>query len=299
MEAHTSDEIEVVATRDQEHLSTCSLVLSAVDISHTIVSTDGIFSVRVAAGDAEAARHHLASYVQENQGWPSRPIHLEEHTTTVQPPTFIVIGALMLFYGVTGPWDSGSIWFSSGAGDSSAIIHGGELYRLVTALTLHADLTHLLGNCFIGGFLLHFFCRLVGSGFGLFSVLTAATLGNAVNVFLRGENHLFIGFSTAVFATIGMLVIVSYQSKKNQSRFHLVLPFMAGAALLAMLGSSGERTDLGAHLFGLLSGLVIGFFIISDRCRKLGQSSFLQLVLFLFTCSAIYLCWNTALTKTY
>lgn len=299
MEAHTPDEIEVVATRDQEYLSTCSLVLSAVDISHTIVSTDGLFSVRVAGVDAERARYHLATYVRENQGWPPPPIHTEEQTTALQPPTFIVVGALVLFYGVTGPWDYGSVWFSSGAGDSSAIINGGEYYRLITALTLHADLTHLLGNCFIGGFLLHFFCRLVGTGFGLAAVLTAATLGNWLNVFLRGEGHLFIGFSTAVFATIGMLAIISYQGKKNQSRFHVLLPFMAGAALLAMLGSSGERTDLGAHLFGLLSGLAVGFFIISEICRKLRQSSFVQFVLFLSTVSTIYLCWSIALTKTY
>ncbi|MDJ0623023.1 MAG: rhomboid family intramembrane serine protease [Desulfocapsaceae bacterium] len=299
MEAKNQDEIEVIVTNDQEYIATCSLVLSAVDITHTIVREDTNLSIRVASGDATMAKHHLASYDQENKEWPPQPIHLEEQSGDTQPPTFIVIGALMLFYYVTGPWDSGSVWFNSGAGDADAIIYGGEFYRLVTALTLHADLTHLLGNCIIGGFLLHFFCRLVGSGFGLAAILTAATLGNGINVFLRGENHLFIGFSTAVFATIGMLVIVSYRSKKNQSRFQLFLPFMAGTALLAMLGSSGERTDLGAHLFGLLSGLAIGFLIVSDKCRKLRQSSFLQLVLFILTCSTVYLCWTVALTRTY
>ena len=43
------------------------------------------------------------------------------------------------------------------AGDSAAILNNFQLYRLVTALTLHADIVHLLGNCFLGGFLLHFF----------------------------------------------------------------------------------------------------------------------------------------------
>ena len=299
MNTNTPHEIAVVTTRDQDYISTCSLVLSAVNISHTIVPTDGILTITVAADDAKLAEHHLASYAQENRDWPPRPSNLEEQSSGVQPPALIVVAALMLFYGVTGPWDSGSIWFSSGAGDADAIINGGQLYRLVTALTLHADLTHLLGNCLIGGFLLHFFCRLVGSGFGLATVLVAATLGNGVNVYLRGEQHLFVGFSTAVFATIGMLVVVSYQRQRGRSRLQLLLPFMGGAALLAMLGGSGERTDLGAHLFGLLSGLSLGFFVISEMCRKLRQSSFLQLVFLIFSGSAIYFCWTLALTKTY
>ncbi len=70
--------------------------------------------------------------------------------------------------------------------------------------------------------------------------------------------HHFVGFSTAVFAVIGMLSMVSHHHQKRRIGFHFLMPFMAGAALLAMLGSSGERTDLGAHLFGLVSGLAIG-----------------------------------------
>ena len=56
---------------------------------------------------------------------------------------------------------------------------------------------------------------------------------------------------------------------------------MAGAALLAMLGSSGERTDLGSHLFGLLSGLVIGLFIALKPLKQLRQSPFMQIAFFI------------------
>lgn len=299
MNTHNPDEVVVVTSYDQEHISTCSLVLSAVNISHTIVPQDGLFTICVAAEDTELAEYHLSSYAQESLEWPPQPLDLEEHTSSVQPPTLIVIGALIIFYGVTGPWDTSSTWFSSGAGNADAILNGKEWYRLVTALTLHADLTHLLGNCLIGGFLLHFFCRLVGSGFGIAAILIAATLGNWVNVILRGGQHIFVGFSTAVFATIGMLVILSYHHRKNQSRFYLLLPFMAGIALLAMLGSSGERTDLGAHLFGLLCGLALGFFVACDTAKRMQRSAFLQLVLFIFSCSTIYLCWTQALTQVY
>jgi rhomboid protease GluP len=291
------EEIEVLETDNKDQLSVCSLVLSAMEIPHSISTRNSMGVILVAANDAERATFHLSAYLAENRDWPPRPLPADEITSGIQPPTIIIIGALMLFYSVTGQWDSHSIWFSSGAGNSSAILQGGEYFRLVTALTLHADLTHLLGNCFIGGFLLHFFCRLVGSGMGLAATLTAAVMGNGINVCLHGDGHLFVGYSTAVFATIGMLVMASYQSKKTLSRFDLVLPFMAGVALLAMLGSSGERTDLGAHLFGLLSGLVIGRILMTEIFIRLCRSNFIQLVLFIYTGFIVYLSWWTALAK--
>ncbi len=297
MNIFDEEEIEVMKTENQDQLSVCSLVLSAMEIPHSISTKDSMGVLLVAANDAEKATHHLSEYLIENRDWPPQALPADEISTGIQPPTVIIIGALMLFYSVTGQWDSHSIWFDSGAGDSSAIIHGGEYFRLVTALTLHADLTHLLGNCFIGGFLLHFFCRLVGSGLGLAATLAAAVMGNAINVYIHGDGHLFIGFSTAVFATIGMLVMASYRNQKSLSRYQIFLPFMAGVALLAMLGSSGERTDLGAHFFGLLSGIIIGHILMTDIFIRLRNSSILQFILFLCSGCVVYLSWQAALTK--
>jgi hypothetical protein len=36
------------------------------------------------------------------------------------------------------------------------------------------------------------------------------------------------------------------------------LPFAAALSLLALLGTEGKQTDLGAHLFGFLSGFGLG-----------------------------------------
>lgn len=293
------EEVKVLETDNKDQLSICSLVLSAMEIPHSTKTKNSVGVILVAANNAERATHHLSAYLAENKNWPPQALPAEEISSGIQPPTIIVIGALMLLFSVTGQWDSRSIWFESGAGNSSAVIHGGEYFRLVTALTLHADLTHLLGNCFIGGFLLHFLCRLVGSGMGLAATLAAAVMGNAMNVYLRGDDHLFVGFSTAVFSIIGMLVLASYQRRKTLSRLHIFLPFMAGIALLAMLGSSGERTDLGAHLFGLMSGMVIGYILTTEVFLRLRTSSFLQLILFLCTVFIVYLSWSTALARVY
>ncbi len=293
------DETVVAETDNTEELTAASLVLSAMQIRHTISTRGNIYLISVKSIDVEPAREHLKAYHLENTDWPPQKIDIEQNTSAIQSPTLMVIAALLLFYTVTGPWHQDSLWFSNGAGNSTAILHHGEYFRLVTALTLHADVPHLLGNCFLGGFCLHFFCRSTGPGIGVAAVLLAAVLGNYINVALHGDGHHFVGFSTAVFATIGMLAMDSYHSKKKFPKLQLAVPFMAGAALLAMMGSSGERTDLGAHFFGLLSGFFIGRLLITETLLSIRKSSFLQLFLFLCTVLAVYWSWELAMARVY
>ncbi|HID02914.1 MAG TPA: rhomboid family intramembrane serine protease, partial [Desulfobacterales bacterium] len=253
-------EIVLTTNREQEVMS-CSLVLSAVGISHKVIQTHDNLLLQVTAEDQHAARFQIQAYRSENRNWPPKPAtSTNNFTPLLQPPTLLLLGCLALLYSVTGPWSAHSFWFSQGAGNAEAILQKGEYYRLITALTLHADTVHLLGNCFFGGFLFHFFCRLTGNGLGLFAMLLTATLANYINVVLHGSNHLFVGFSTAVFAIIGMFTMISREYRTGKRYLH-ILPFMAGAALLAMIGSSGERTDLGSHLFGLLCGMASGWFL--------------------------------------
>ena len=45
--------------------------------------------------------------------------------------------------------------------------------------------------------------------------------------------------------------------RSNQRR-NWTLPLAAALGLLALLGASGENTDIGAHLFGFISGIWLG-----------------------------------------
>ncbi len=157
MTANDNSDIIVLETDNNDQLSSCSLVLSAVNITHTISSLNGKSIILVSAEHEKEAIYQLDSYFAENKNWPPVKDFTEQNNSVIQPPTLLVIGALMLFYRVTGPWSQKSSWFQFGAGDATAILRDGEYYRLITALTLHADVTHLRGNCFLGGFLIHFF----------------------------------------------------------------------------------------------------------------------------------------------
>ncbi len=285
----------VLATDREQDVMSCSLVLSSVGISHRVSQTPENLFLQVSAENLHAAQFQIQAYLYENRNWPPKPVaSTNSFTPLLQPPTLLLVGCLALLYSVTGPWSAHSFWFTQGAGDAEAILQKGEYYRLITALTLHADIVHLLGNCLFGGFLFHFFCKLTGNGLGLFTMLFTATLANYINVVLHGSNHLFVGFSTAVFAIIGMLAMISREYRTGK-RYIQILPFMAGAALLAMIGSSGERTDLGAHLFGLLCGMASGWLLGRPTLLQLRQSMLFQTTLFCSSVGIIFAAWKIAL----
>jgi len=151
---------------------------------------------------------------------------------------------------------SRSVWISVGSADAGHILRG-ELWRVVTALTLHADVLHLMSNVVIGGFFVLWLCREIGPGLGWLAVLLSGAVGNAINAVIQSPLHNSIGASTAVFGAIGILSGLRAHENSAASR-SVFVPLMAGIILLAFLGAGGERTDIGAHLFGLISGVAIG-----------------------------------------
>ena len=294
--ASHEDETVVFSSTDRSAVDACMLVLAARHIAHQArTEGDGTTVILVATDSAPRARAEINLYFQENRGWPPRDVLPDVHSSPARPPAILIVGALAAFYLVTGPWDTQSPWFAGGAGDASAIIYRGEWYRLVTALTLHADFAHLAGNVLVGGFLLYFFLQLHGTGLGLLAVLLSALLGNHLNVQLHGGSHLFVGFSTAVFSMIGMLAAHQVIVRRSPFGIRLFAPFLAGAALLALLGSSGERTDLGGHLFGLLAGCGCGLVLSLPPVRQASKSRFLQHCALLATLFLLLVCWNLAL----
>ena len=286
----------ILETADPELPWTWSFILTALGIPHHIQNKDDVFHLLVPAEYKSLALQEITDYLSEGRDWPHKP-NDPRPETGIQPPTLLLIGSLALFYAVTGSWDSNTIWFQTGAGDSTAMLEQNEWYRLITALTLHADILHLLNNCILGGFLLHFFFLLTGTGLGISALLLASTAGNFINVLLHGPGHMFVGFSTAVFAVIGMLSMLSYKDSSSTTGSHILVPLMASAALLAMLGSEGKRTDLGAHFFGLLCGLSAGKILCLPLLKKLRRSLFLQIILFCISIFIFSASWILALQR--
>jgi rhomboid protease GluP len=276
-----------------------SLVLRAANIPSTIVFEKQSWVIKVSPLHEQRALREIAAFMEENSDWP--PSRTKKKfplpvLTRYQPPTLLMMGALVIFYVVTGPWSGNSAWFTQGAVSGKQIFAHGEWYRLVTALTLHADVVHLAGNIFIGGVLVHFLCRLLGTGLGWFLILVSGTLGNLMNILLHGQSHNSVGFSTAIFGTIGVLSGYQAASKRSAALKEIFLPLAAGAGLLAFLGAGGPRTDLGAHFFGLLAGAILGVLLVFlPPQQTLINRTTLQTNLFVATLAIIGVSWWLAM----
>ena len=272
-----------------EQVRLSSLVLSAVGIPHQLASKGRVLLIH--PRDRDRARAQLQAFAEENRDWPPRrPV---APAASSRPPTVLLMGLLALFYGITGPWEQENRWFLHGAVDSQHILEMGEWYRLFTGLTLHADPVHLLGNCLIGGFMVHLLCQTTGTGLGWLLLLLSGGLGNLVNLLVRDTPHLSVGFSTAIFAAIGMFS--GLRLGDNQVIGQLLLPLGAGTSLLALLGTAGEHTDLGAHFFGFLGGILLGWLVQRTGLLILAKNQLLQLACFFLVLGLMGVCWWLAL----
>src|SRR5213080_2095624 len=170
------------------------------------------------------------------------------------------LDALLLigFFAVTGTRTRHSAWFARGSAATDRIV-AGEWWRTVTALTLHADASHLLGNAAASVVLVGAVSRELGPGLGLWLVLLAGAGGNALTAVAHSAHHASVGASTAIFGAIGILAttrVVARGRGGRAARKPWVI-LAACLALLALLGTSPDA-DILAHLFGLLVGGVLG-----------------------------------------
>jgi len=234
------------------------LVLVAEGLSPAVRHTSRGFALVVPASKAERAVTALAAYETENPR--VSQVEDEPHGAGYLIAGFTVAGVLLAFFSITGEPHPGSLWFKRGSSDAAYLL-GGELWRSVTALTLHVDLGHAISNAIAMALFLSAVCRSLGPGLGIAIVLLAGAGGNLANAFLQGPTHVSVGASTSVFAAVGVVVSLAVARRHRRRGSYgrrAWLPIAAGFALLAMLGTGQYPVDLWAHLLGLLTGSLLG-----------------------------------------
>src|SRR5689334_21982144 len=118
-------------------------VLTALGILHELREEAGGISVAVLPEDAAAAEAALAANAAER----AQPEYGRSFL-------WLAYAALLAsFHLTTGPRDERVIWFARGSADAEAFLRG-EWWRAATALTLHADYAHAVGNLVAGSVLL-------------------------------------------------------------------------------------------------------------------------------------------------
>jgi membrane associated rhomboid family serine protease len=245
------------------------LVLQSQGVAADARRTREGWHVETPSADAERARRVLAAWHEENRRAP------EPAPEPRAPFPWLAMAALSAallgFFALTGPRDAGSDWFAAGSARAALILRG-EWWRVVTALTLHADAGHVLGNVVAATLFVGAVCQRFGTGCGLALLTAAGGLGNLANAVLHATRHSSVGASTAIFAAVGALAADAWvrrraprggrpgagrEGRPSAPRGGRLAPLAAGLGILAMLGT-GAQADLWAHFFGLLAGLALG-----------------------------------------
>ena len=241
-----------------------ALVLASQGIPCAVATTPLGFVIEVAAADRSRAAAALSAYERENPPEPegtASKAAVEVTAAGGEPlvAALCVVFALLVIFVVSGERAHGHWMFANGSARAGRILDG-EWWRSVTALFLHADLPHVIGNALFGLYAFTQVCRPLGSGLGFAMILAAGAIGNGLNALSQPTTHDSVGASTAVFGAIGLLAgrALARRQQAGVRGARLLVPLGAGLGLLAMLGTSGARVDLWAHLYGLVSGAGLG-----------------------------------------
>jgi membrane associated rhomboid family serine protease len=242
---------------DQRQCSDFALVLEARGIRWTLDTGGSDWVLRVPLEDAESAAAELSVYRSENARAAVPPSPQPVGGGWFGVASFVAV--LVTVAVLAQQLSLGVDWLAVGRVEGARMLDG-EWWRALTALTLHVDADHLLGNIAFGAFFTYFVGRYLGSGVGWFAILMSGALGNLLNGWLAAPDHRSIGASTAVFGALGLLPAHTWRRgfPPGTSFRGRVAPLIAGLGLLAYTGTGGANTDIGAHLTGFVSGFGIG-----------------------------------------
>lgn len=245
-----------------------SLVLSSQRIRHWIEFDGERYALTLPARDVSAAVETLRQYEQENRGYGPRPAD-DSLGLHLSPLLHLALPTGLYFWINSLPW---SEWATRRGSSRAGALLGGEWWRAVTATTLHADLEHLLGNLLSGFFILNLLRRRCGVGTWMPVLTLAAALTNALTALISDPDRTSLGFSTVVFAALGLLAgLETLLLPKGKAPGLRGLSPLFAAFFLAVMMGLGENADIKAHFIGFGIGAVSSaavFFIRRTRWER-------------------------------
>lgn len=236
------------------------LVLDAKGLGYERLEAGGDWLLLVAPAVSDVASDELRRYAEERT-----------RRREIPPPQRVFAGAgvgaalyawvVIVTAYCAGIQLFGVDWLTAGAVDSGA--NRSEWWRAITALTLHLDQEHLLGNLLFGMGAGVLAGRMFGPGFAWLCILLTGAAANYVDMLVSPVGHRAVGASTAVFAALGLLAGFGWGERFDwrERRLYRWAPLFAGVCLLALLGTGNEHVDVLGHLLGFAAGIAAGVIV--------------------------------------
>ena len=151
------------------------------------------------------------------------------------------------------------------ASSNIGLIGRGEWWRPFTALFLHGDGPHIVGNLASGTVFGILVSKSIGPLKGWTMILLSGAAGNAITSFVTyPEPFSSLGASTAVFGALGILsgigLVENCREEVRMPWVRVLAPLLAGMILLGWLGGAapGAGVDVFGHVFGFCAGVAAG-----------------------------------------
>ncbi|MBT3287045.1 MAG: rhomboid family intramembrane serine protease [Victivallales bacterium] len=256
--------------------------------------------IRVPPERLARALAELRTYERVNDGWPPPPVPPAED---IAPGAVIwsLFLALLLFafHLVTGPATNAGEFFTNGVLDVGRVFEG-EWWRVITALTLHADMAHVAANSAALIALGIATSQQLGPGLGWALGFAGGIGGNALEAWLAQPGRRSLGASTSVFAFLAILAALRFVSIwQHEGRPRTVwarswLPLFAALGALSFLGTS-RGSDVAGHGLGFAAGLVLGL-VVGVLPRRRPNDAW-QLLLCVVPVAVVAWAWHLALAS--
>ena len=272
----------------------CAFLLDAIGIPYERRTTATGASLWVLPEHHARAARELGAYLRENRRAAQPPVVWPRHPHALYGVIgYALVQVVATLATVSYAFDKN--WVSHGALDAG-FLGRGEWWRVLTALTLHADMPHLLSNLVFGGLFGYPAARLFGPGLAWLLIVAGAGLAYGIDALLHPPQHYLLGASTAVFTSLGL--IASYGWRRHLRNWtpwmRNASPLLAGFALLAFTGTGGDNTDILAHFAGFAVGAATGAICARLPMPAPGRSG-LQWAAGIAAVALIALAWTLAL----
>ncbi len=238
------------------------LAILASGHSYWVYSSEEGYALAVPREHAQQLRREVEIAEIKNRYWPPPSPDLPDKKISKVPTAVAVILLIATF----AAQNEFPFLKELGMNSSMGVAQNGEWWRIITAITLHSDISHLSGNLLSISVFGYLCCRYMGSGLAWLLILLAASTANFTNVLLRIDEAFFsLGASTAAFAALGLLTgfpIGTYlRSQEPMTTRDWLIPFFGGCVLFAWLGGGDFPTDVAGHLWSFIYGLALSIIV--------------------------------------
>ncbi len=263
-----SAEETLIAARSKREAMDFGLVLASQGLVSTVTRIEDQWGVMVAEDDYDRSVETLRIWKNENLGWKwLNPLPTAAGKFFHWGSLAWALATVAIYFWSTAPGIK-----EAGMMDSQ-MVAAGQWWRLFTAVTLHADLPHLLSNITSGLILLGLAMARYGTGIALLIAFLSGVGGNVAGFLLYPDAHRGLGASGMVMGALGLLAIASpVDGWDRQVGIGLIMRGIVATFLMLVLIGFSPRSDVVAHVGGYVGGVVFGLVMMHLSAKALKDS---------------------------